>query len=93
VAAAVVAGAGAIVTDNLKHFPQQSMPAGLEVLSGAQFAHTTVSLAPDRALGAVAMIARRSGRHGPARTVADVLKLLISRYGLHDAVGLMQAAR
>lgn len=93
VAAAVVAGAGAIVTDNLRHFPQENLPAGLEVLTGAQFAHATVSLDPDRALAAIATIARRSGRHGPARTVDDILSLLTSRSGMHDAVGLMGAAR
>src|SRR5262245_29266027 len=32
-AAAVVAGAGAIVTDNTKHFPQSSLPIGIKAIS------------------------------------------------------------
>jgi hypothetical protein len=49
VAAAVVAGAGAIVTLNLKDFPVALMPRGIEVSDPATFALNTVSLDPNRA--------------------------------------------
>ena len=35
VAAAVVGGAGAIVTDNLKHFPSDQVPQNIQVLAAA----------------------------------------------------------
>ena len=49
VAAAVVGGAGAIVTENLKDFPSVKIPPHIKVLSPSQFAADTVSVAPDLA--------------------------------------------
>src|SRR5664279_6604294 len=48
VAAAVVAGAGAIITLNTKDFPGTLLPFGLETLRPAEFAANTVSLDPHR---------------------------------------------
>jgi predicted nucleic acid-binding protein len=92
VAAAVVGGAGAIVTANFKDFPANRLPAGLEVLSAAEFAFNTVSLDPNRSLRAVGEIARRSGRQGPVLSVEDILDLLVERYRLHDAVAVLREA-
>lgn len=86
VAAAVVAGAGAIITLNTKDFPAPLLPFGLETLRPAEFAASTVSLDPQRALHAISTIAGRTGTHGAARSVSEVLDLLISRYGFDDAV-------
>lgn len=50
VAAAVVAGAGALVTLNLKDFPAARLPHGIQTLSPAQFVFNTVSLDPHSGL-------------------------------------------
>jgi len=86
VAAAVVAGAGAIITLNTKDFPATLLPSGLETLRPAEFVANTVALDPHRALRAISTIADRIGAHGPARTVTELLDILVSRYGFDDAV-------
>ena len=91
IAAAVVAGAGAIITLNIKDFPAARLPAGLETLTPAQFALNTVSLDPVRARQAIRSIARRSGRRGPPRTVDELLDLLAARYHFDDAVDLLRS--
>lgn len=92
VAAAVVGGAGAIVTHNTVDFPPDCLPAGLEVLTPAVFASDTVAVDPELALRAVRQIAVRSGRHGQSWTTEDVLDLLASRYRLDDAVTTIRRA-
>lgn len=89
-AAAVVGGAGAIVTHNHKDFPRANMPHGLEVLSPADFALSTVSLKPDLAWQAVRKMVARSGKKGPVRTTDEVLTVLAGRYGMTDAVDLLR---
>jgi predicted nucleic acid-binding protein len=91
-AAAVVAGAGAIVTLNLRDFPADRLPLGIQTLTPAQFAAETVSLDPRRALDAIRSIAHRSGRSGPPRTVDELLDVLATRYHFHDAVDLLRSA-
>lgn len=91
-AAAVVAGAGAIVTLNLKDFPTDRLPVGIQMLTPAQFATDTVSLDPPRALGAIRRIAHRSGRSRPSQTVDELLDVLATRCHLHDAVDLLRSA-
>lgn len=86
VAAAVVAGAGMIVTHNLKDFPRDRVPASIEVQSPAEFAHNTVSLNPPAALRAIKSVAGRSGHRGPVLTVPGILDTLNDRYGFTDAV-------
>lgn len=43
-AAAVVVGAGAIVTHNIGHFPQSKLPTGIEAITPAEFAANTVAI-------------------------------------------------
>jgi len=67
------------------------MPHGLEVLSPADFALSTVSLKPDLAWQAVRKIVARSGKSGrPVRTTDEILTVLADRYGMADAVDLLQ---
>src|SRR5215475_4817814 len=80
VAAAVIAGAGAIVTHNVRDFPMARIPTGVQVVRPSDFACNTVAVDPTRALTAVEAVVRRSGRHGPHLTVDDVLDHLASRY-------------
>lgn len=89
VAAAVVGGAGVIVTHNLRDLPASRMPHGLHALSPAEFAANTVALGPARAWAALTTIASRSGRTGRPRTEAQILDLLAVRYGMKSAVDLM----
>lgn len=92
VAAAVIAGAGAIVTENLKDFAAGKIPADIQVLSAREFAKNTVALNPRHALAAVQEIASRSGRHGAALTVEEILDTLRDRYGMIEAVEMMVEA-
>ena len=89
VAAAVVGGAGVIVTHNLRDLPVSRMPHGLQVLPPAEFAANTVALSPTRAWAALTAIAGRSGKTGQHRTEAQILDLLAVRYGMKSAVDLM----
>lgn len=90
VAAAVVGGAEVIVTKNLRDFPADLMPTGIEVLTAAEFARNTVDLSPHGALAAVDEIVARSGRLGPVVTRESVFEVLEARYGMADAVRAMQ---
>lgn len=92
VAAAVVAGAGAIITHNLRHFPLAKLPAGIRALPPAEFAASTVSLDPIRARAAVAAIVARSGRRGPPLTHDEVLDTLADRYGMTRAADIIRQA-
>jgi hypothetical protein len=92
VAAAVVAGAGAIITHNERHFPQAKIPAGIQVLPPEDFAANTVALDPIRARAAIGAIVERSGTRGPRRTEEEVLEILVSRYGMTRAVELIRQA-
>lgn len=90
VAAAVVGGAGAIVTYNCRDFPRARVPADLQVLEPAEFLLNTVSVDPVRAMRAVSEIAGRSGQGGPARTTDWVLDELARRYDLPAVVSLIR---
>jgi predicted nucleic acid-binding protein len=89
-AAALVGGAGAIVTDNLKDFPVAKIPAHIKVLSPAEFAADTVSVSPDLALRAVQTMASRYS--APPLTTEEILSWLIQRYQMTEAVELIRAA-
>ena len=91
-AAAVIAGAGAIVTENLKGFPADRIPPGIQVLSAREFAKNTVALNPRLALAAVHEIASRSGRYGATLAVGEILETLRDRYGMIEAVDMMTEA-
>jgi len=90
VAAAVIGGAEVIVTQNLRDFPPQRLPADLEVLNAAVFARNTVDLSPRGAIAAVDEIVARSGRIGPVLTRKGVLEVLEQRYAMGEAVAAMR---
>lgn len=48
-AAAVMGGAGAIVTENLKDFPKRAVPNHIDVVPAKQFAYETALVDPQRA--------------------------------------------
>ncbi len=93
VAAAVVGGAGAIVTSNIKDFPSDRIPGRIQVISPAEFAENTVAVDPIRARAAIQMIVARSGRAGPRLCEDDLLDILSLRYSMHGAVELIRQAR
>jgi hypothetical protein len=90
VAAAVVAGAGVIVTHNLRDFSRDRVPASIDLQAPAEFAHNTVSLNPPAAFRAIEAIAMRSGRHGPILSTTEILEILEGRYGFLDAVAVLR---
>lgn len=90
VAAAVVAGAGAIVSNNVRHFPRVKLPTGVEVVSPADFAVNMVAVDPVAALTAVTAIANRSGRNGPRLTEDQILDRLAKTYQMTRAVEIVR---
>ena len=88
-AAAVVGGAGAIITLNLRDFPIAKIPSHIKVLSPAEFAADTVSVSPDDALRAVQTMASRYS--APPLTTEEILSRLVQRYQMTEAVGLIRA--
>jgi PIN domain len=82
VAAAVIGGAGAIVTDNLRHFPPDRVPSHIQVLPGREFASDTADVDPERAARALCVM---SMRHAKAKhTPRELVELLVERDGMHD---------
>jgi hypothetical protein len=92
VAAAVLAGAGVIVTENTKDFPRDRVPRGIQIQTAREFAKNTVALNPPHAFVAVREIATRSGRYGPVLTAEQILDVLRDRYHLIEAVDMMVEA-
>lgn len=88
VAAAVVGGAGAIITNNLKHFPTSRMPRSIQVLTGRDFAANTADIDPARAAQALRTISRRSTR--PKRTPEELLELLVFQYQMDDVADILR---
>ena len=90
VAAAVVAGAGAIITLNTKDFPATLLPSGLETLRPAEFRqHRRPRPAPRTARHPHH---RRSNRRpGAGSTAAELLDILVRRYGFDDAVDQLRS--
>jgi len=58
-AAAVVGGAGAIITSNVKDFPDTKLPKHIQIVEPAPFAADTVSTSPESALRALKSVSRR----------------------------------
>ncbi|MFT4164298.1 MAG: PIN domain-containing protein [Microlunatus sp.] len=85
VAAAVAGGAGAIVTDNTKHFPPARVPAHIQVLSGKEFAENTADVDPERAARALCEMSRRRTR--TSQSPRELVDLLMVRYQM-DAVAV-----
>ncbi len=86
VAAAVVGGAGAIVTENFRDLPRHRVPSHVQVLSAREFLADQTEINPRAGARAVEEIARRSGHNGPLLEPVDILDNLTSRYGLIEAV-------
>lgn len=85
-AAAVVGGAGAVVTENLKHFPADEVPSHIRVVDAATFARDTVSVSPERAGSAIHQLAQRRA-HGSVETVISTLEMT---YGMQNAMALLR---
>lgn len=91
VACAIAGRADAIITSNLRHFPQERMPVSIEVMPPQTFALHNVTLDPGRARRALDGIVARSGTHGrPRRTPTEVLDVLESRYRMQEAVSYLR---
>ncbi|MDX6293857.1 MAG: hypothetical protein QOH50_2932 [Kribbellaceae bacterium] len=90
-AAAVAGHAGAIVTDNLKHFPEDKIPPGIQIVSPSEFAANTVDVSPAKALRAVTAITARFDK--PPMSVDEFLSILRERYGMDEAVDLINDVR
>lgn len=92
VAAAVMGNAEVIVTGNLKHFPEEKLPASIRAVPAREFAYDTVRQHLTQACRAVITICERSGRHGPKLTAADLLTILDERYKMTDTAELLSIA-
>lgn len=90
VAAAVVGGAGAIVTSNVRDFPRNKVPGDIAVLTPAEFATSTVAVNPLIAVRAVIAMSRR--RRNPPESVTALLTALESRYRMAAAVDQLRDA-
>lgn len=90
VAAAVIGGAGVIVTGNLRDFPPDRLPAHLEVQTAREFAYSTTSVDPTRAARALIEIALR--HRNPKHSPSELLALLVDRYGMDDVADLVGPA-
>lgn len=88
-AAAVLGGAAAIVTENLKDFPGTSMPRDIEVLHPTSFILLTAELDQIRAVSALRVMATRTGRLGPTRTPRELLLEISARPGLGELVQIL----
>lgn len=73
IAAAVVGRADVIVTDNMRDFPADKLPAGLDVQSADEFLLYAIDLAPGVVLAAITEVAGRTGRTGPRLNEVDVI--------------------
>ena len=76
----------------------QAFPAGdLGVVEGLSHllnqvrCAITVSLDPHRAMHAIRTVASRTGTQGPARTVTELLDILVRRYGFDDGVDQLRS--
>jgi len=88
VAAAVVGGAGAIVTENAKDFPIDRIPNSVQVLSAAEFALNTVDLDPAAVLRALGKMSARFV--APPSSQADIVNQLEQRYGMSEAADIIR---
>ena len=75
-AAAVLGGAGSIVADNVKDFPSDRIPNGIQIISAKDLAYETVAMRPVLGLTAVLAISQRTGRNHPRQSPEDILNTL-----------------
>ncbi|WP_234791056.1 hypothetical protein [Mycolicibacterium wolinskyi] len=78
-----------IVTANLKDFPSQHIPKPIKIVSTAEFAADTVAVSPDVARRALQTMSRRF--YTPPQTMNQILDLLVTRYGMEEAVSLIRS--
>lgn len=90
VAAAVLAKAGAIATENAKDFPSDRIPPQIKILSARRFCRDTVEMNPQLALRAIRQMATRSGRYGPKLDEGSILDILEQRYSMHEATAMIR---
>lgn len=88
VAAAVVAGAGVIVTSNLKDFPSALVPEDIQVVPPTEFVRDTVLVNPAAAHRALEAMSKRYT--SPARTPLELLETLQSRYNMLEATEILR---
>ncbi len=86
-AAAAVGDAGAIITDNIKHFPTDLIPSDIQVLTGREFAANTADVDPERAARALYVIATRHTKTN--HTPRQLVQLLVERYEMHDVAEIV----
>lgn len=84
VGAAVIGGAGAIITENLRDFPAAKILRRIHVINAAD----TVAVSPARALHAPQKMATR--HTNPPHTVDELLNILDDRYGMTEAVDIIR---
>lgn len=89
-AAAVVGGAGSIVTWNFKDFPEAKIPVGIQIISPQEFLYETVSMRPDLGRAAVEAMSKRSGNKYKEQSPEEVLDTLDKYYDLHAATELIR---
>lgn len=85
VALAVHTGAGVIVTENLKDFPDNDLPGELHALSGADFICRTIEVNPAHAAAELSLLAERR-----QLSLDDFIDLSVMHLGLGDAVELVR---
>jgi len=90
VAAALIGGAGVIVTEYVKDFPPQCIPEPIKIASAAEFTADTVAVSPDVALRAVQTMTDRFS--APQLTIDEILDRLGERYDMAEAANLIRAA-
>lgn len=88
VAAAVVGGAGVIVTENLRDFPASRVPSHIEVQNAREFVANAVSIDPERAARALGAIASR--HRNPKHSPVELLDMLVTRYRMDEVADLVR---
>lgn len=92
VAAAVLGGAEAIVTDNLKHFPSSQLPVPIRAMPAKDFVYDTVRQHLTAASRAVLALCERSGKRGPELVPGKLLEILDERYEMTRTAELLAQA-
>ncbi|MFV0459264.1 MAG: hypothetical protein ACK5MT_10920 [Actinomycetales bacterium] len=68
------------MTENLKHFPADRVPASIQVLTAKEFAVNTADVCPERAARAICRMSARRTDESPR----EIVGLLVSRYGMDE---------
>lgn len=90
VAAAVIGGAGAIVTENFKDLPRDKVPGHIKILGCVKFATESADVNPEAAARAIVEMSKRHvlGEHTPH----EILELLVTRYGMNEVAEIVEPA-